>query len=174
VDINNSNEAVGAEILPVTSDYEPAFWKDGKLTILPSPAGYSAGEAEAINDDGDVVGTIGDPSGQGHASLWRDGRFIDINSLLLPETSLFLGEARGINDIGQIVALGRDSAGRWNWYLLTPVTVPEPSTWAIVLAGLGVLGLAARHRRNGGSRPVAAKVVKPRRRSRCVGGGMRP
>ena len=53
----------------------------------------------------------------------------------------YLTQAKGINDSGQIIA---DSYGG-HAFLLTPV--PEPATSALLLAGLGLVGVTVRRRR---------------------------
>jgi hypothetical protein len=64
----------------------------------------------------------------------------DLNSLVKLENGTFLAEATGINDRGQIITNASDGHS----YLLTPV--PEPETYAMFLAGLGVMGFIARRR----------------------------
>jgi hypothetical protein len=58
---------------------------------------------------------------------------------------LTLEEATAINDMGQIVGFGEGPEGE-SAFLLTPVRVPEPSTWAMMLAGFAGLGLAGYRR----------------------------
>lgn len=67
--------------------------------------------------------------------------------------------ARGINDSGQIVGegfmngvyqgfllSGADDRGFFQSYVEVPLPIPEPETYAMLLAGLGLLGFMA-HRR---------------------------
>lgn len=64
-----------------------------------------------------------------------------------PSGLIRLSAALDINDAGQIVAVGRYTAGPPNEYsfLLTPITaVPEPATYAITALGLGVIALRRR------------------------------
>ena len=56
------------------------------------------------------------------------------------ENGTFLAGATGINDRGQIITNASDGHS----YLLTPV--PEPETYAMFLAGLGLMGFIARRR----------------------------
>ncbi|MBT9501414.1 MAG: PEP-CTERM sorting domain-containing protein [Burkholderiaceae bacterium] len=53
--------------------------------------------------------------------------------------------ALAINGADQIVAYGKLANGSTQAFLLTPVR--EPEAYALMLAGLGVLGLVARRRR---------------------------
>ena len=54
---------------------------------------------------------------------------IDLD-LLAPANGYTLVQATGINDAGQIIAVGTDSQGDTHAFLLTPT--PEPSTLAIL------------------------------------------
>jgi probable HAF family extracellular repeat protein len=97
---------------------------------------------------------ISDDSGGGQvdAFLYSDGVMIDL-SLLEPVvaagwTNL---EASAINDNGQIAGKGI-LHGTTQAFLLSPFPIPvvtEPETYAMLLAGLGLLGSAARWRRRG-------------------------
>jgi hypothetical protein len=62
--------------------------------------------ANAINDDGVVVGSFGlvvDGTFQAHAFVSTDWGLIDLNALLPPGSSVELMRATGINDSYQIV-----------------------------------------------------------------------
>lgn len=84
------------------------LWEGGKFTPLPSlPA------AVGINRYGDILGSS-------PASLLRGGRVFTLNEVAAtPEWEIL--EARGINDLGQIVAQGKDRrTGAVEALLLTP------------------------------------------------------
>lgn len=61
--------------------------------------GDTLSEATGINDQGQVVG-VSFPSS--HAFLWEDGMMTDLNSLVLPGSSLSLISTGDINDRGEI------------------------------------------------------------------------
>lgn len=67
----------------------------------------------------------------------------DLNTLIDPASGWTLFDARDINDAGQIVGTGTIS-GTQHAFLLTPV--PEPETYAMLLAGLAVIGVSARRK----------------------------
>jgi hypothetical protein len=68
----------------------------------------------------------------------------DLNNLIAPGSGWLLGAAYAINDRGQIVGVGTHN-GQDRAFLLTPV--PEPGTWAMLVA-LAIFGsLAAISRR---------------------------
>jgi len=140
-DINNNGLVAG------TSNGNAVIWNGTTETIL------GAGSAAAINVLGQVVGSSG-----GHAFLWSDGIATDLNNFLstsAKDAGWVLTEALGINDRGWIIANAFNS----NYYafqgfLLSPA--PEPSTWAMLLAGLGFIGWKARGARRAAATPVAA------------------
>ena len=60
---------------------------------------------------------------------------MDLNSLVDVPGGLVLSEAIGINNSGQVVAIG---------------TIPEPEIYALFLAGLALVGFIARRKKMGG------------------------
>ncbi|NML15868.1 PEPxxWA-CTERM sorting domain-containing protein [Azohydromonas sp. G-1-1-14] len=70
---------------------------------------------------------------------------VSLNDLVLvsPDEQWHLSRATDINERGQIVGSGWHG-GSFSAYLLTPV--PEPRSWALLLAGLGLVGAVARRR----------------------------
>jgi len=98
---------------------------------IASSAGYG------INDLTQIVGAT-----DTRAFIYSDGIMTDLNSDLVNSLGVTLTEARGINDSGQIVANGGGMA-----FLLTPLAVPEPSTFALVAGAVSLLLL--RHKRRG-------------------------
>lgn len=69
----------------------------------------------------------------------------DLNSFVdLGNSSITFTEALAINDIGQIVAQASDSRSD----LLSPI--PEPESYALMLAGLGVVSCVARRKKQVG------------------------
>jgi PEP-CTERM motif len=73
----------------------------------------------------------------------------------------FLQQGKLINNHGQILAFGFDSNGARASFLLTPDTyiqpgVPEPASWALMIAGFGLVGGSMRRRAKAGGQSVAA------------------
>ena len=83
------------------------------------------------------------------AALWMGTESIDLNDLLDTETlsaGWVLVEATGINNNGQIVGDAYNAiSGKEHAFLLTPV--PEPETYAMLLAGLGFIVAIVRRRK---------------------------
>jgi PEP-CTERM motif len=78
---------------------------------------------------GQVVG-----GGVGGATEWSHGSVIILGGLPGSDGSL----AYGINDSGMVVGLSRFPV-----IPPPPIPVPEPSTWAMMLAGFAGLGFAS-------------------------------
>jgi probable HAF family extracellular repeat protein len=68
-----------------------------------------------LNNKGHIAGSYTAANGSSHASLYRDGRLIDLNDLVDPSLT-FLTSANGISDNGKIVAKGING----HLYVLTP------------------------------------------------------
>jgi len=107
--------------------------KGAGITTLGTEGSYAFG----INALGQVVGTDGQAfvTGVGGVGKWNLNSLVDF----LPK-DVYLVDARGINDAGQIIANGSDLHA----YLLTP-SVPEPETQGLLIAGLAVLAIFSRH-----------------------------
>ncbi|MBP9101543.1 MAG: PEP-CTERM sorting domain-containing protein [Nitrosomonas sp.] len=107
--------------------------------------------ADAINDIGQVVGGINSYCDNciRSAFLYSEGTITDL-SLLAPVVEAGWSElsAVGINNHGQIIGWGHlegAPGGGSRAFLLSPiVAVPEPATYAMLLAGLGLLGFVLR------------------------------
>jgi probable HAF family extracellular repeat protein len=90
--------------------------------------------AIGINDTGQVVGSSLTSGGALHAFITGpDGRgMTDLNSLVDLPDGVTLIYAADINNVGQVVAIA---------------TIPEPEIYALLLAGLGLVGFMARRKR---------------------------
>ncbi len=89
--------------------------------------GYS--EAFGINDAGQVVGRSLTAEGHYHAFVTGPNGegVIHLNSLVGLPQGVILTDARGINNNGQVIG-----------------AIPEPEAYALMLAGLGLVGLMVR------------------------------
>ena len=107
-------------------------------------SGYQYSSAWAINNAGQAVGISGAETGLQRAFVTGpDGEgMTDLNSLVnLP--GVVLTKAWDINNNGQVIALG---------------LIPEPETYALMLAGLGLIGFIARGKKAASSKPSYSSV----------------
>lgn len=102
------------------------------LGTLRGPGGFWS-EAEGINDAGQVMGWSNTAAGASHAFITgpNGAGMTDLNALVSQSAGVVLTEATGINNHGQLAATG-----------ISPI--PEPETYAMLLAGLSLLGFVAR------------------------------
>ena len=162
--INDGGQIVGGSELfqnGQSKGERAVLWRDGDMIDLgnlgadANGVGYS--HANAINDADQIVGSsYFSRNGrlvESHAVISYGGSsFQDLNDLVLKNTgSLYdyvLTEAFDINESGQIVAVGYSKQlgmeDGYRAFLLTPV--PEPETFALLLAGLGLLGIVRRRK----------------------------
>ncbi|NRR30970.1 PEP-CTERM sorting domain-containing protein [Oxalobacteraceae bacterium] len=150
--INNAGQVVGGADDGVRGGYQAhaVLFSGGSVTDLGTLGGNTS-RANDINEAGLIVG-FADSVSYGdryrRATLWNGTTAIDLNSLLVGGLGNFsyLMEATAINDLGQIVGYGFFADRSEHAFLLTP-TIPEPSTYTMTLAGLGLFGLVARRRK---------------------------
>lgn len=156
--INDAGQVVGSVKTPNDADYYRAVeWDHGVATLLDVPAGYWS-EAKGINNAGQIVGFMLPKHGYEnldfHAATWIDGQVVDLNALLpadVVDAGWVLMGANGINDLGQIVGQAFNTKTNViDAFVLTPV--PEASTFAMMLLGLGAVAMGARWRPVGGDR----------------------
>ena len=160
----NDHGTVAGNVMTIWGDSAksmPAMWMDGKLQFLTVPAGFGDSAAD-INAAGWIVGATTQPDFQSHATLWANNTLVDLNAYIDPQKKAegwWLYSATAINDRGDIVGLlgHGDLFVEQHAFLLqyeggTVSPVPEPETWAMVLASLGALGIIRkRAAKNGGA-----------------------
>jgi probable HAF family extracellular repeat protein len=102
-----------------------------KLDTLGGDSSFARG----VNNAGQVVGNSNTPGGgASHAFITgTNGKgMTDLNSLVDLPGGVILTDAVDINTVGQVIAIG---------------VIPEPETYAMFLAGLGLIGFMARPKR---------------------------
>jgi probable HAF family extracellular repeat protein len=131
--VPGSNEAYGindqGQIVGTVSNgtyFYAALWQDQKLTVLKPLSGDILALGEAINNQGQVVGSALDSKFEwSHALIWENGKTININTLFPAGSNLYATMANQINDKGQIsgmaVVIHGPHAGEVDAFLATPV-----------------------------------------------------
>ncbi len=146
--LNDSGQVVGRlREDPESGDYQAFITgvNGAGLTIIDTLVGGSFTLARDINASGQVVGQV-HFDGVPHAFVTGANGvgMIDLNSFAGFSNGDYFEEAWGINDAGQILVQSLFGHA----YLLTPTNpVPEPETYAMMLAGLGLLGVMTRRRK---------------------------
>jgi len=149
VSINEAGQIVGSSTLAADLFVHAFLYGPGGIRDIGALSGGSSA-AYAINDAGQVVGASNVAGGGSHAFLYsRDpmtgkARMDDLNSLIDASLGWTLLGARGINNSGQIIGYGSHN-GQAHAFLLS--AVPEPATWAMMVAGFGVVGYSMRQKR---------------------------
>lgn len=153
MDINDRNQVAGASSIagnPFTT--HATIWNGTAATDLGTLGGRNS-FANGVNNNGLVVGfSQYDESGTFHATLWDGESVIDLNRYLdeaLADDGWYLYSAQAVNDHGWIVGGARNSAtGDTRAYMLSIASpAPEPETYAMMIAGLAVLGFARKRRK---------------------------
>lgn len=150
--INNSNIILGF-FTNGSSDAIEGFVMDGG-TFIPLNLGNDTNTmALGLNNKDEVVGSYVDSAGNtnGFVYNWVTEQLTTINDPKADGTTAFGVEGtivNGINDEGQLVGFYANTDGpNVNGFLAN--SVPEPSTWAMMIlgfAGLGFVGYRARKR----------------------------
>jgi hypothetical protein len=157
--INNSGGVVGqydpANPVNPSVNQEAFVYQNGTYTtLLPPGAGFV--EATGINDLGEVVGYFdGAPVTRSNGIqvtpiegfTYKNGVYDEYGVTGEVETELF-----AINDSNQVVGYAGDEDGAA--FGFSAVAVPEPGTWTMLIAGLALVGAAARGR----CRPVLSSL----------------
>jgi len=106
--------------------------------------GQLSTEPLAINDSGEIVGLVSNDPNQ----VTGEG-FVDIagNLTTFVAPAAILTALYGVNDLGQIIGSATEADGTGYSFLLTPTAIPEPAAWAMMLVGLGGLGVGLRSSR---------------------------
>jgi len=122
-DINNLGQVAGYSDLPGDTTMHGFLWqKNTGMMDLGTLPGDVGSDGDGINDLGQVVGGSWDADGNDRAYLWQNGVMTDLNTLIPPDSPLYLIEATGtINDWGQIAGIAMViSTGETHAFLATP------------------------------------------------------
>lgn len=104
--LNDVAQYAGVSLNPETGRIEAFRQEDGVRSML-GTLGGSFSIARDLNNQGEVVGgslTEGDTNF--HGFIYRNNRLYDLNEFLDPEAGWELLQALGINNHGEIIAIG--------------------------------------------------------------------
>ena len=120
------------------------LWSQRSGFVYPDRGAAPGSEVRAVNDAGDfiyadVIVDLASPLGYDAAGYFvHDGVYTPVD---VP--GAFTTEPLGLNNLGQITGAYLDDTGI-HGFIAQPV--PEPASWLMMLAGLGLIGLMIRRR----------------------------
>ena len=117
--INNRATCIGYTV-PCCEQSLAFIYARGKFKLIDPLPGDSSTQLGALNSSDEAVGSSQEPDVRSRAILVRNGRTIDLNTLIAPNSGWQLVQAGGINDQGQIAASGFFGS-EYHACLLTPV-----------------------------------------------------
>jgi probable HAF family extracellular repeat protein len=160
--INNAGQVVGYSDDTKNGIQHAALWNGTTVTDL-GALGGTLSRANAINNVGQIVGNYytlgGIQFAQQRAAMWTwngtTAVAVDLNTFLTDsekQDGWVLQTALGINDNGWIVgnAINNKVGGNHAYLLSSPLPVPEPTTYAMLMAGLALIGGLVRRRHRPG------------------------
>ena len=137
--INQSEQVVGASDIPGDKFQHAFLWQGGVITDLGTLPGDVASAAIGINNSAQATGVSIDAAGNLRAFLWQNGVMTDLNSLIPPNSPLYLMHGCGINSRGQIVGFALQiSSGELHAYLATPMPAEGNLASAPAAAGSAI------------------------------------
>ena len=147
--VSNGGHVVGSSMLNQGSGQSFVWSAAGGFNAIGLPPGTSQGSARGVNDQGFAVGTAGGAFAVPY--LYADGSTYALQSLLTPGSGWDLStntssSAMAIGNDGTIVGTAVHNGLTHAYAMRLTSAVPEPGSWALMLAGLG-FGITVRQGR---------------------------
>lgn len=141
--VNDAGLIIGQSARDDSGYATSAFvYANGAMTDLGWGAQGSSNAVD-INEAGQIVGYGTDAGGLQRGFIYQNGQLLQLDTAVDPLDNWIIKTTYSINDHGLILA-DACKLGVCGTVVLSPV--PEPETWAMVLAGLGLTGYCARRR----------------------------
>jgi probable HAF family extracellular repeat protein len=115
----NDAGLISGEIYYKTASTRAFLFSNGQMQYVDTVVG-KASSAYGMNEAGDIVGFYSTTSNVAHGYVYRNGTLFDLNDWIDPSSGWTITDAEGINDLGQIVGVGKDRYGHSYAILLTP------------------------------------------------------
>lgn len=174
--INDLGDIVGAADQAGDATAHAFLIRSGSITDLGTLPEDTSSGAFGLNDRGEIVGSsmqsfgisIGVPAVLTadcpcHAVIWKDGKMIDLNTLIPPGSGWQLAMATGINDSGQIVGNGFfNGSNDSSVFLLTPQDDDASATAAKASATIATATPALAGAANAGATGILIVNGRPR------------
>jgi probable HAF family extracellular repeat protein len=111
--VNSTGVAAGQCYLNSTGLLAALVWNQGKFTTLVPPDSTTA-NASGINDNGDVVGSYTDSSGQQHGFVYSNGKYVKLDP---PSDAGLTVGAWSLNNQGYVTIYTESSAPQYLSYV---------------------------------------------------------
>lgn len=133
--INEAGEITGLGPIPAycpadsfVGPIQHAFvWRQGQIVDLGTLPGTTNSEGDFINSRSQIVGLSWTCDFAFTAFLWENDSIVDLNTLISPNSALYLFAASFINDRGEIAAFGSLANGDQHALLLVPCDEEHPN-----------------------------------------------
>lgn len=115
---NGKSAIVGAAL--VGDRFQAVCWDRSKATLLPGLRASGLSSALSVNHKGDIVGTSETGEGEFSATLWRNGKPMDLNEMVPDRSGWRAVVATGINSNGFVTGWAMKGE-RVSGFLLGPI-----------------------------------------------------
>jgi probable HAF family extracellular repeat protein len=138
-EINDAGLIAGVSDGAGFEGFHAFLYANGVMTDIGSLGGSAT--VGGLNNLGQVVGFSSQPSEPfAHGFLYTGGQMVDLNTLIDPALGWTVTRAYDINDSQQIVAVVMDGNQQTRAVRLDLIAaIPEPGTYAMLLAGLALV-----------------------------------
>lgn len=138
--LQNSIEQGGLPALTEGDTPTLSFWAKGDV----GPSGNVLFALRYLDGDGNILANSNNQFFQGaiNTSTWREITY-NLGAVPMGATAAFIEFSQGKGDLGPLGSVLIDDL-----YLGVAAPIPEPGTYAMLLAGLGLVGTMVRRRRS--------------------------